>query len=414
MFQKLLRSPWFLRLIAILVHTFHIRFFQTKRVAFVFSWQLVSEVLSRDNDFRVEPVNGAKMKAVAGEFYLGLDRCPVSWRQRDAATRALAPSTDGLADWLEPLAREMLLSGIREQPVASIDVVGGYARLLACKTAIRVFGVPGPSETDLMETTRAIFHQTFLNLRDKDKGVRDRGIAAGKRLTRWILDEIDRRRRAGIHGDDFLGYLMDRPDAWMTDDERAVILSGHLVGAIDTTTTAFAYIAREVVSDIVLLRKVRRDLPRPGDPPDIRADKNRYMTGWCYEALRRRPQAPFLMRVTGADVELDGKTIPAGKLVLAVTSAAHFDPNAYPAPGRMDPERPVENYFHFGGGAHICAGRNINAVQLRVLLQVLLAPQPVDYEAPKKTKRNEHRPDWAGKLDYDGPFPDQLTIRFVE
>lgn len=414
MVQRLLRWPPFLRSVAFLVHLLNIKVLPTRFGVFVFSWRLVNEVLTRDNDFRVEPVNGEKMRDVAGDFFLGLDRCPVSWHQRDLGRRAMAQATEGLGEWLEPQAREMLLAGIREKPQTSIDIVGAYARPLACRTAIRLFGIRGPSETELMEATRAIFHQTFLNLKDRDPDVRTKGINQGKRLNRWILDEIAERRASGDHGTDFLGYLLARTDTGLNDQQRAVVLAGHLVGAIDTTTTAFAYIAHEVIRDKNLLGKVRRDLPRPGDPPAEAKEKRRHMVGWCCEALRRRPQAPFLIRKTTAPVELAGKSIPADSTVLAITSSAHFDPNAYPAPGRMDPTRPLDQYFHFGGGAHVCAGANVNAVQLSTLLKVMLAPEPEESGATKAQKKREHRPKSVGRLDFDGPFPDQLIVTFVE
>ena len=195
---------------------------------------------------------------------------------------------------------------------------------------------------------------------------------------------MDRRRKTGNRPNDMLSYLMARPE--LTDAERATSLAGHLVGAIDTTTTAFAYITYEI-------------LTRPNLFEQVQADKNdlRRLTGWCNDILRRRPQAPFLPRRTGSAVELGGRIIAADTTVLAVTSAAHHDPNVFADPDHFSPDRPLDDYFHFGAGPHVCAGRAVNDVQLPILLRTLLNAYPRG----------------VGDLVYDGPFPDSLTVRFA-
>ena len=380
MFQSALRQPFVLRSAAFIVHRLGIPLLKVRGTVLVFSWRLVSEVLARDNDFRVAPINGEKMRRVAGDFFLGMDRQLAAYHQRDCGLRALTAACSGIDAAIAAEAERRIAVAGR-----TVDVIGGYARPVACATARRIFGIRAPSDAELMQATRAVFHETFLNPKDRDRAVVELGRVQGARLRRWILDEIEARRTAPVGGADFLDMLMARGD--IDDAERATILAGYLVGAIDTTTTAFGYIAREIVGDPMLLRKVQRDIDRP-----------ERLLGWCLEVLRRRPQAPFLIRRTTAAVELAGHALPPDTLVLAITSAAHFDPNAYPAPDRMDPERPRENYFHFGAGPHHCSGRDVNARQLPILLRAFLAREPRS----------------VGRLDYDGPFPDQLIVTFRE
>ena len=89
MLQGLLRSPAFLRLLARFVHTFNIKALHFRNFLVLFSWPLVQETLHRDNDFRIEPINGERMRGVAGPFYLGLVRGPMSHDQRDDCGHAM-------------------------------------------------------------------------------------------------------------------------------------------------------------------------------------------------------------------------------------------------------------------------------------------------------------------------------------
>lgn len=378
MLQTLLRMPSVLRLVSRLAHGLKVEALHTDKVVLVFSWRLVKDVLSRDNDFRVASVYGEKMRVVAGDFFLGLDRCPLAYRQRDSGTRGMSIATSGLAASITETAEAAMLA-----PVSRMDIIEDYARPVACKTAIRLFGVNALSDKDLAAATRAVFHQVFLNMGSNDPQVAALGLAAGRRIRRWTLDEMSRRRASGARPADMLSYLMGRPE--MSDEDRAGVLAGYLVGAIDTTTTAFAYIAYEILTRPRLYKQVMAD-----------KDDLTRLRGWCYDILRRRPHAPFLPRRTGSNVALGGRTIPGGKLVLAVTSAAHADPNVFIDPDRFDPERPLGTYLHFGAGPHICAGSAVNDLQLPILLQVLLRAHP---------RRCE-------KLLYDGPFPATLHAHF--
>ena len=380
MLQSLLRSPRFLRAVAWFVHAIDLRVVQFRKVVIVFSWKLVDEVLRRDNDFRVKEVTGERMNAVAGPFFLGLDRCPQSFAQRDVGNRAIGLATcQALAAAIEESATKQLEGGPHV-----VDVVNGFFRPVSAATAIRVFGIAGPGPAELMDTTRAVFHHTFLNLKSLDKDVERAGVAAGQRLRRWILDEIAARRASGATPDDFLNTLM-RLGHDKTDEEIATILAGYVVGSIDTTTTALTYVTAELLKDRPLLDAVKKDMRN-----DAR------LFGWCMEILRRRPQAPILIRKTDVPVDLGGRAIPGNSYVVAATSTAHFDPDAFPKPDRMDPERPRDNYLHFGNGPHVCAGRGINAIQFPILLRHVLGKDPYR----------------ADKIGFAGPFPDRLNVTF--
>ena len=204
-----------------------------------------------------------------------------------------------------------------------IDVAHGYAHPIAARTAAHLFGIPGPTEADLMRVNRALFHFSFLANPD-ELAVTSRAGRAAAEMRAWMTDEIARRRRDGIEVNDVLGRLLAIRDAagTMLDAETARrILVGLLVGAIDTTSPTVPRIVYVLGSDPALLAKVERDVH----------DRQR-MLGWCSEALRMWSSAPVLFRRAAQQTTIGGRVIPEGCKVAAFTQAAMFDPSVFPNP----------------------------------------------------------------------------------
>jgi cytochrome P450 len=337
----------------------------------------VSEVLRRDLDFLIAPVNAARIDAVNGAFVLGMDRSDRLTTERRALYSALATvDMDALlARAAEDADSLIAVAG------GTLDTVGGYGRLVAGRTAKRLFGVNGPDEPTFLEVVRAIFAHTFLNI-GGDKAIEARALKASALMRSWLEVEIARRRAEGITGTDLMGALMRQPD--LDDDGVRRSLGGMMVGSVDTTASSVARILYVLGRDAALAGRMRRD-----------ADDAERMLGWCLEALRRWPHNPLVLRKTAADTILAGVAVPAGSSVLAWTQAAMQDAEAFPAPDQLRPDRPTTAYLHFGGGLHPCAGRSVNDLQIPMLVARLL-------------KRGV---DKVGRVAWAGPFPDRLPVK---
>ncbi len=337
----------------------------------------VSEVLRRDLDFRIGPVNAARIDAVNDPFVLGMDCCDQLMVERRALYSALsAVDLDALAKAAAVDADRL----IADAGAGPLDVVGGYARLVAGRTAKRLFGVSGPDEPTFLEVARAIFAHTFLNI-GGDKAIEARALKAAALMHSWLETEIARRRREGVTGTDFMGALMSQHQ--LDDDGVRRTLGGMLVGSVDTTATAVAKILAVFGGDRRMADAARRDC----------GDETR-MYGWCLEALRRWPHNPGVLRQTVTDTTLNGVDVPADSKVFVWTQAAMQDADAFPEPTRMQPDRPMGGYLHFGGGLHPCAGRAVNRLQIPMLVSRLL----------------DRGVDSVGALQWAGPFPDHLPV----
>jgi cytochrome P450 len=362
------------------------RVIRIKGFALASRWEDVEDILRRDLDFRIAPINGARIDEVNGPFVLGLDRGVQMAAERPQLYVAVsAIDLVGVRDLVAREAERLLDDAAAAH--GRLDIVNGYARLVAARAARQIFGLAGPTETDLMRVIRAVFHHTFLNL-GGDEQVRERALAAAEELRRWFLEEIAGRHRQAIKRDDVIGRLLalrgKYPDA-LDDDGVRRNVAGLLVGSIDTTATAVGKIVRMACADDVVLARIERDLDDP-----------QRMVGWCNELLRMWTHNPILLRRAAADVELGGTTIAGGSTVVAFTQAAMFDPNHFSDPGRLDPTRSATLYRHFGGGLHPCAGRAVNDVQIPELVRRVLKRGISQVERPR----------------YDGPFIDELVVSF--
>jgi len=339
----------------------------------------VAAVLSRDLQFLIGPVNAKRIEAVnGGPFVLGMDRCATLVSERAALYRALGRFDLGSLHRQIQADADMRIG----QAGTEIDVVGAFARPIAAETASTLFGVRPADRMLFMDSVRAVFAHTFLNLND-DAAIRERAEKAGALMQKWLADEITARRGSGEHGTDMMGALLS--DSTMDDEGVRRILGGMLVGSIDTTASSVARIVVMLGRDRDLAARVAADVDDP-----------QRLAGWCREILRLWPHNPILLREVAGPGKLAGVPVAAGDKVVLWTQAAMLDPAVFPQPRRLDPTRPVDGYLHFGGGLHPCAGRAVNAIQIPTLVGALVRRGIAS----------------VGKISWAGPFPDRLLLTF--
>jgi cytochrome P450 len=352
------------------------RFGNTVLVA---SHSQIREVLSRDLDFCIAPINARRINEVNGPFVLGMDRGAVLADERGALYRALAAvDLSSLHDRITQAAAAKLAD------VEQIDVVAAYARPIAAHTASWLFGIPLTDELLFQDVARAIFAHTFLNLSD-DKAVKARALKASSLMKAWLQEEIERRKSAKTHQNDMMDALLSDPNGLDSAGVRRT-LGGMFVGSIDTTATTVAKIVFVLGHNKALASAVTADVNDAGR-----------LRGWCWEALRRWPHNPILLRQASADTSLGDVVIHAGDRIVAWTQAAMQDAAAFPAPRRLRPDRPMSAYLHFGDALHACAGRSVNAFQIPLLVGAIM-------------RRGIQS---VGKVAWSGPFPNHLTIKLA-
>ncbi len=339
----------------------------------------VTEALSRDLDFRIAPVNEARIDEVNGPFVLGMDRGATLVRER----RALYDALSGVDMAKLRAAAISHANALINAAGDEIDAAGGYSRIVAAGTARKLFGIAGGDDVTFMDVARAIFAHVFLNTTG-DKAVEARAVKASPLLHNWLQNEIARRRTTGDVGTDMMGMLLR--GGQLDDEGVRRTLGGMLVGAIDTTASSVVKIVAVIGRDAALGRKVAAD-----------ADNEDRVAGWCREALRRWPHNPVLLRQAGTDTILAGTRISKGDQIILWTQAAMRDASMFPNPAIARADRPARAYLHFGAGLHPCAGRIVNDFQIPLLVGALV----------RRGIRS------VGPVNWAGPFPDHMSVTFA-
>lgn len=164
--------------------------------------------------------------------------------------------------------------------------------------------------------------------------------------------------------DDFLSSLVGMTvEGRLLDDEDYVVLLAAFLGAgHHSTTSALASMIHEVFSV-----PERRDR-LIADPALIPVAVE--------ETLRLHPPFFGFFRRTRADVEVSGVSIPAGKDVYVGWAAANRDPEMFDEPARFRLDRGNNRHMSFGFGIHNCPGANLARMEMRVVLEELLATFP--------------------------------------
>jgi cholest-4-en-3-one 26-monooxygenase len=92
------------------------------------------------------------------------------------------------------------------------------------------------------------------------------------------------------------------------------------------------------------------------------------------EILRWSSPVSYFARRAAVDVEVGGVPIPAGDRVTIWYASANRDEDAFDDPFTFDITRSPNPYVSFGGGGpHYCLGANLAKLEIRIMLEELLA-----------------------------------------
>lgn len=167
-----------------------------------------------------------------------------------------------------------------------------------------------------------------------------------------------RERMANPVGEDMLSQLIRAG----TFDEAEIIRIAENVLAAGSDTTA-----NTSTNALYLLLRHPDQLALARRSPEARAKIPD-------EVMRLVSAAPTTGRLTVRDMDIAGRTIPAGSTVITILAAANRDPKVFADPHRMDLTRePSSRAVGFGIGPHICLGQWFAKSVIGIVMEEMLA-----------------------------------------
>lgn len=194
-------------------------------------------------------------------------------------------------------------------------------------------------------------------------GDRTRTAEVAERFDRLVHSLLEPRRDTTVR--DVTGELMretvdGRP---LTDDEIVSILRNWTAGDLGSLATSVGVIVHYLSSHAAVQEEVRA-LVQAGDTASVE--------GAIEEILRIDDPFVSNRRRATREVELGGQRIPADGRLLLNWTAANRDPAVFGDPDRYDPAAHAHANLVFGMGPHVCPGRALTLMELRVITEELL------------------------------------------
>ncbi|MGH9111221.1 MAG: cytochrome P450 [Acidimicrobiales bacterium] len=285
---------------------------------------------------------------------------PDHTRLRALVSRAFTPRrVSHLEGRIRELCDQFLEPWVDGEP---FDFVQGFGARLPAMVIASLLGVPAPDQGRVRELIDTMFHI------DADKGmVNDISLAAQLELHEYLLGALEARR--ANPRDDMLSDLLV---AEVSDDEgvsrRLTVHEaanfGNLLMSAGTET-----VARLLGWAAVLLGGHPEQCAALAEDPEL-------IPNAVEELLRYEAPSPVQGRWLTGEVELHGRTIPAGSKVLLVTGSAGRDERKYPDAHLFDVHRTFDHHVSFGYGIHFCLGASLARLEGRVALEETLKRHP--------------------------------------
>jgi cytochrome P450 len=238
-----------------------------------------------------------------------------------------------------------------DQIVASGDrceVMGALAIPFPSQVFLTLFGLPLADRDLLIGWKDAILEISVAEGTAASPETLARGLELLTYLSGYLAD------RRGGDGDDLLSRLLsDSSDGALTEQEIIGLCFLFVAAGLHTVTAATGFMLYELARN-----------------PELRAsvsDDEEAVTQFIEEVLRIDPPVPYVPRVTTAEVNVAGVTIPAGSTCWLGLGTANRDPERYPDADHIHQTR--SNHFTFGRGPHRCLGSHLARLELRLIIE---------------------------------------------
>lgn len=243
------------------------------------------------------------------------------------------------------------------QSRGEMDLVADFAFPLPTIVILEMLGIP-PEERELFRGWSSAFVTPAMD---------DAAIAAQMQeleaFTRYLREHFETRRRAPQ--DDLLTALLQAEEDGERLNEQELFSSMVLlIVAGHETTVSF------IGNAVLTLWQHPEQMARLAANPAL-------MPAAVEELLRYDgPVERALVRFVAKDIEVGGRSMRAGEIVIAIVAAANRDEKQFDQAAQFDMERGEQRHLAFGRGPHFCLGAPLARLESEIALNTLLRRLP--------------------------------------
>jgi cytochrome P450 len=264
--------------------------------------------------------------------------------------RYFAP--DSIAE-VEPKLRAIAVEMLSGLPAdGEIEFISQFAESFALRAQCAFLGWP----VDLHEPLRHWMRRNRAATQSKNRAAM---AEVAFEFDRYIREVLTAHRNS--NETDVVSQLLRETirGRHLTDEEVVSILRNWTVGELATISACVGILAHFMAMDTPLqsqLRKHPAQLPAAID-----------------EILRIHAPLINSRRVTTAPIEFDGRTLAAGERISLNWASANRDGEVFEDPEKFRLDRDPSLNLLYGAGIHVCPGAPLARLELRVLMEELLA-----------------------------------------
>ena len=250
----------------------------------------------------------------------------------------------------------------RVQNANRMDVIADLAYPLPVTVICEMLGVPTDAHSGIRQWSADLARSVDAIGMPTDEEVVTRGRAAQQAMLDYFRDLISERRQTPR--DDLLSLLI------AAEEQGDRLSEGELL-----ITCILLFVAGHETTVNLIGNGLLGLLNHPDELAKLRGDL-RLLPGAVEELLRYDSPVQRTGRITNTDVELDGRKIAKGSLVVTAIGAANRDPAHFPDPERLDITRRDNRHIAFGFGIHFCLGAPLARLEGQIAIGTLLRRMP--------------------------------------
>jgi pimeloyl-[acyl-carrier protein] synthase len=250
----------------------------------------------------------------------------------------------------------------RVQNANAMDVIADLAYPLPLTVICEMLGVPTDAHSGICQWSADLARSVDAIGMPTDEEVVKRGRVAQQAMLDYFSDLIPERRQTPR--DDLLSLLI------AAEEQGDRLSEGELL-----ITCILLFVAGHETTVNLIGNGLLALLNHPDELAKLRADLT-LLPGAVEELLRYDSPVQRTARITNTDVELDGRKIAKGSLVVTAIGAANRDPAHFPDPDRLDITRRDNRHIAFGFGIHFCLGAPLARLEGQIAIDTLLRRMP--------------------------------------